>query len=90
MIVGFQEDDLPSFGQINDILVLVGTPLFCVKLYNTIGINNHLSCYAVVCAYQYVLVLVSKLVSPEPLGAHTSIGDDNVYIPMRAHVTNIR
>ena len=86
--VGFQDDDLPLFGQITDILVLVGTPLVSVKLYTTLGINNHLSCFAIACTYQYSIFPVSKLVSLEPLTAHKSIGDENIYIAMRLHVIN--
>ena len=87
-MVGFQPNDLPAFAQINDIIVLVGTPLLSVKVYTTIGINNHLSCFAIECAYQYSLIPVSKLVSSEPLAAHNSIADENIYIAMRSHVEN--
>ena len=59
-----------------------------MKQYKTVGINNHLSCYAVIRTYEYSLILLSSLVSAEPLCAHTSVDDDNVYIAMRSHVEN--
>ena len=86
MTIGFQPDDLPSFGQIDDILVLVGTPLLSVKVYKTLGINIHLSCFVISCAYQYLLIPLTKLVHSEPLCAHKSVGDANIYIAMRSHV----
>ena len=84
---GFQLDDLPSFGQIKNILI-VATPLLYVKMYTTFGINNHLACFAIQCAYTYSLIPISKLASMESYGAHHSIGDDNIYIVMRSHVVN--
>lgn len=86
--LGFELNDLPSFGQVADILVVVGTPLLHVKRYTTVGINNHLLAYAVVRTYEYTLISLSSLVFAEPLSAHTSIGDSNVYIVMKSHVEN--
>ena len=89
MAIGFQQDDLPLFGQIKDIMVLVGTPIFGVKVYTTMGINNHLSCFCVVCAYQHSLIPVSKLVCSDTYSIHQSLGDDNMYIAMRSHVVHV-
>lgn len=86
--IGFEPNDLPSFGQVTDVLVLVGTPLLHVKRYQTVGINNHLLSYVIVCTYEYSLISLSSLVSAEPLSAHTSVGDSNVYIAMKSHVDN--
>ena len=59
-----------------------------MKRYTTVGINNHLLAYAVVRTYEYTLISLSSLVFAEPLSAHTSIGDSNVYIVMKSHVEN--
>ena len=86
--MGFEHNDLPSFGQLADMLVIVRTPLLYVKRYKTIGINNHLLCYAIKHTYEYSLISLSSLVFTEPLSAHTSVGDVNLYIAMRCHIEN--
>ena len=68
--------------------MVVRAPLLYLKRYKTVGINNHLSSYVVVRTYEYLLILLSSLVFAEPLSAHTSVDDDNVYIAMRSHVEN--
>ena len=78
VICGFQEDDLPIFGRIDEIMVITETPIFSVRLFRTLGINNHLLCYAVECMHQKTLLLLTDLVHPEPLSPHQTIGDSNV------------
>ena len=41
-------DDLPVFAKICDILVIVNCSLLYVEVFDTEGINNHLSAYALV------------------------------------------
>ena len=59
--IGFQDDDLPLFAKIVDILVIASITLFYVELYQTIGINGHLSAYAIVCTPQKDLMLLPQL-----------------------------
>ena len=84
----FQEDDVPVFGKI-DIIVITGTPLFSLKMFTTLGINNHLLCFVIKCSHQSSFVCVSQLKFPEPLSAHSCIGDSNIYVALRSHVQNI-
>ena len=88
MLHDHQQDDLPAFGKIDDIIVITGTPLLSIRLFNTIRINNHLLCYVIQHAYRSSLVTLSHLKYPEPLAAHSSIGDSNLYIALRSHVPN--
>ena len=62
--------------------------MFHVKVYTTVGINNHLLCFVIMNAYQYLVIPETKLVSLESCSAHQSIGDENIYISMKSHVVN--
>lgn len=86
--IGFQPDDLPTFGQIDEIL-LVRTPILSVKVYTTLRINSHHSYFAIVCGYQHLFIHLTKLVHSEPLCAHQSLGGANIYIAMRSNVVNV-
>lgn len=88
VMCGFQEDDLPIFGRIDDILLITSTPMFSITLFTTLGISNHLLCYAIEHAHRTTLILLSQLTCPEPLSPHQTIGDGNVYIALRSHVPN--
>ena len=49
-MVGFQDDDLPLFGKIKDIIVASGSmPLLVIDHYKTNGINTHISAYQIIC-----------------------------------------
>ena len=88
MICGFQEDDLPTFGRIDEILVITATPIFSLRLFTTLGLNNHLLSYAIERMHKTSLILLSQLVHQEPLTSHQRTGDDNVYITLRFHLIN--
>lgn len=87
VLCSWQEDDLPRFGQIRDMIVITGTPILAVKLYNTLGINNHLLSYAITSTLQSSVISLSNLVHFQPLSAHTCCGDSNVYIAMRFDIS---
>lgn len=86
MLVGWQQDDLPQFAKIKDILVMVETPVLVVEKFITHGINNHLLCYLIEHTYQTFAVCVSQLIDTHPFTAHTYIGDRGLYIAMRSYV----
>ena len=88
MTCGFQDDDLPVFARIDDILVIATTPVISVRVFRTMGINNHLQCYSIKNAHQTELILLTSLVLTEPLSPHQIIGDKNTYIALRTHVYN--
>ena len=72
---------------IKDILVVAGTPLISLCLYKTLGINNHLLCFAISNAHQSSVIGLSRVVHRQPLCAHSILGDGHLYIAMRSHVT---
>lgn len=90
VLVGFQDDDLPAFGKINDIVVASGTiPLLAVNLYKTVGINSHIAAYQILRTNHRSTVLLSSLTNKHILYSHPYIGDNNTYITLRSHVPNI-
>lgn len=90
MISGFQDDDLPVFARIDDIMVIAATPVLSVRVFKSVGINNHLQCYAIENAHQTAFLLLSQLFFSEPLSPHQIIGDKNTYIALRTYVSNIK
>lgn len=81
-------DDLPFFGRITDIIVIASSGLLSVEKYNTVGINNHLLAYPIVRTHQFFVVNISLLCNPQPLCAHTFIGDNQLYVVLRSHILN--
>ena len=79
MICGFQEDDLPLFGRIDEIMVIAATSILSLRLFTTLGLNNHLLSYVIERMHKTSLILLSGLVHQEPLTSHQRTGDDNVY-----------
>ena len=86
---GWQENDLPWFVKIKDIMVVGDCPLIAVGSYRTEGINNHLLAYLISSTHEKFIVNPSQLQNTQPLYAHTYIGDGGLYIAMRAHVENV-
>ena len=80
------DDDLPVFGKITDILVFVKTP---IEKFRTEGINNHLLAYQISHTHSHSLLLLSNLSNKCTFCAHTYIGDGNLYITVRSHIFEI-
>ena len=90
VICVFQSDDLPVFARIDDMMVVATTPVLSVRVFRTVGINNHLQCYAIENAHRTDTILLTSLVLPEPLSPHQILGDKNTYIALRSHVYNTK
>ena len=87
VLLGKQENDLPLFGKIKDIMIINGSSaLFQVEEYFTVGLNNHLLCHAIVSTHSFKTLIVSHLVDKYPYSAHCCIGDANLYISMLSDV----
>lgn len=86
-MVGFQDDDLPSFGKIKDIILASGsTPLLALEVYRTEGINTHIAAYQIFRTNSTAIILLSNLFNKTIYYAHSYIGDGKTYIALRAHV----
>lgn len=89
VLIGFQDEDLPSFGKIKDIAVASGSiPLVIVDIYRTQGINTHIAAYHILCTNTKSAVLLSDLITKHTFYVHLYIDDGNTYIVMRSHVPN--
>ncbi len=86
--IGFQEDDLPGFGKILDVLLVSNIALLQLELCQTLGINCHLSAYSICHTSQKRLVLLPKLPNKQRYYAHSCRGDCNTYIVMKYNVPN--
>jgi hypothetical protein len=87
---GFQEDDLPIFGKIEDIIIIAGSiPVLQINKYKTLGINSHLSAFQVSHTSLNTVILLSQLHNKDRYYAHSSPGDSSTYITMRSHVSNL-
>lgn len=86
--VGFQtDDDLPQFGKIIDILLIMGaSPLVYVHFYHTEGINSHIQSFQIVSTQEKKLFILRELKNKVVYYPHTYIGDRNMYITMRSYV----
>lgn len=77
-MTGFQDDDdLPAFAKIMDIVVASESiPLLSVRLYRTVGINSHVAAYPIVPTNENSLILLSLLDNKKPLYKHSYIGGE--------------
>lgn len=82
----FQDNDLPQFGRIKDILVLSTTPLLAIEEYRTQGINNHLMSYCISRTNSKIVVLLSSLEEKQSYSSHIYQGDEEMYIALKSHV----
>ena len=87
VILQKQENDLPMWGNIREILIVGGNcPLLYVEKYITVGLNNHLMSHAICRTHTYEILLISTLTDKYPYTAHSCIGDRHLYIAIRSDV----
>ncbi len=87
LLGGFQEDDLPFFVKINDLVVAsTSIPIVAVDMYRTEGINCHIASYLIKRTNEQSLLLLSSLRYKNPLYPHSYGGD--LYIILRSHTPN--
>ena len=86
VIIGRQaSDDLPIFGRISDILLLVDYPVLDVTLYRTVRLSSHLMSYQLENNFSTRCVPLSALHDKHPYTVHT-FDDGQLYITLRSHV----
>ena len=83
---GWQPDDLPVFGSVKAVIVIVGAVLLQVNIFFTEGINCHLSSYNIIPMQQTKLILLSSLENKEVYYTHRFLGDKQLYITVRSHI----
>ena len=85
VIIGWQEDDLPLFGRINDIMLINGSVLFRVNQYRTLGIDRHYHSFCIRNTAVESVCWHSELVDYHPLQGHR-LFNSNLYITLRSHI----
>ena len=75
VLCGFQEDDLPEFGKVLDILVVKNEAFLCVSRYTTKGTDAHYHSYVISSSHGRKLIHVNEcneyIGSLHPLKSHS-------------------
>lgn len=86
VIVGWQDDDLPEFGQIQCIVVIKGLVLFTTTKYCTLGIDRHFHSYVIRRSGEVQLYSLSELIDYHSFPAHCL--NSHLYIALHSHIEN--
>lgn len=84
--VGWQDNDLPTFAKVKDILVLGGFPFFLAEKYRSVGINGHISGYLIERTFGTIYVYAANLPYKMTVNAHTYFGDGRLYVVLKSHL----
>lgn len=85
LLVDFQEDDLPMFGKVSDLVVAArNIPIAVIDLYRTEGINGHIAAYLIERTNEKTFTLLSSLRYKHSLYAHSY--NRKLYIALKTHV----
>lgn len=85
VLIGWQEDDLPLFGLIEDILVLNGRTAFKVIKYLTSEIDRHYHSFHIKKTSDRDFCWLSKLVDHHTFQGHVLL-NSKLYITFRSHI----
>ena len=88
VVIGWQCDDLPVFGQIQHIVVVNDFVLFGVTLYCTLGIDRHYHSYIITRKNEAAIYSLTELVDYQPLRAHY-LTNGHLYITLRSHIEKV-
>ena len=72
MVVGYQDNDLPKFGMIEELLSVKGIIFVNLTMYVNEGIHSHYHSYVVSRTCQKKLILIKELDGHPPMIEHTS------------------
>lgn len=84
MVVGYQDDDLPKFGMIEELLSVKGIVFVALTMYINEGIYSHYHSYVVGRTCQKKLMLIKELDGHPPTIGHTS-SSQQVYILLHVY-----
>ena len=85
VLVGWQDDDLPLFGRIHEILVINSTALFQVCKYTTLGIDRHYHSFCIEKQSNTAFYWLSELVDYYPYEGHVLL-NGCLYVTFRSHI----
>lgn len=87
VITRWQEDDLPRFGCIKDILIVKDNAFFHVLEHNTIGIDRHYHSFCITLIDQEAVISLSDLIECHSFRGHHLL-NGGLYITSRTYIYN--
>ena len=87
LLIGWQADDLPSFGRVDHIVVFQDRVMFLVLVHFTIGIERHFHSYVIRRTSESAAFWYSDLADKMPYRAHL-LQNGRLYITVRSHIEN--
>ena len=84
--IGWQENDLPLFAKILDIITVEEFPFFVIEKYKSLGINDHLLGFLIQHTHLTCCINIADLLYKYVFSAHSYIGDGQVYIISKTHL----
>ena len=85
LLVSWQDDDLPIFGCINVIGTVSGYVMFCLTVYQTLGIERHYHSFVVKRTIYIAIYYLSELPDYHSYQAHQLL-NGHLYITFQSHV----
>ena len=76
----YQDDDLPKFGKIEELLSIKGVVFVALTMYINEGIHAHYHNYVVSRTQQKKLILIKELDGHPPMIGHTSSQQVHIFL----------
>jgi hypothetical protein len=89
LVVGWQDNDLPEFGKIEQLMMVSHVPIAALTLYDTQGIDRHYHSYAVSSTSQVKIIGIEQFEGYPPVIGHY-INSQSQYIVVRTCVPHGR
>lgn len=87
ILIGWEDDDLPRFGCIQDILFVDNEALFQVLEYKTLGIDRHYHSFCVKQSNVQSIYWLRELPDHHSFQSHR-LSNHSLYITFRSHIEN--
>lgn len=87
VVTGWQDNDLPLFGCIQEIIIVNENALFSVLKCTTLGIERHFHSFVVRRTGEVAMYWLSELADYQALQAH--LLNDRLYITFRTHIEKL-
>lgn len=88
LLVSWQDDDLPIFGRVDDIVIVSDYCMFCVNVYFTLGIDRHYHSFSLKRTPNIAVYFLSELPDYHAYQAH-SLSNGQLYITFKSYVEKI-
>ncbi len=86
VLIGWQDDDLPRFGKIKDLLLAQNVAMLAVLQYDTSGIDHHYHSYLICSTHHECIIPLTHLdQSHSPVNVKAIAS--GVYLTLRYHIT---